>query len=100
MIFSPPLQSVGRDRLLRADSTSCLYLSQLSFFRGHRFDIDLGWWSSSSLMRIGRWSELSADSVCQEHDVLIMEVYGNETSRELGSAFYGNLVGLAQLRIP
>ena len=32
-IFSYLLQYVGRERLLGAASTSCLYLSQLSFFR-------------------------------------------------------------------
>ena len=32
-IFSSLWQSVGRERLLRAASTSCQYLSQLSFFR-------------------------------------------------------------------
>ena len=32
-IFSSLWQSVGRERLLRAVSTSCLYLSQLAFFR-------------------------------------------------------------------
>ena len=32
-IFSSLWQSVGRERLLRAASTSCLYLSQLAFFR-------------------------------------------------------------------
>ena len=31
-IFSCLWQSVGRERLLRAASTSCLYLSQLAFF--------------------------------------------------------------------
>ena len=32
-IFSSLWQPVGRDRLLKAASTSCLYLSQLSFYR-------------------------------------------------------------------
>ena len=32
-IFSSLWQHVGRERLLRASSTSCLYLSQLAFFR-------------------------------------------------------------------
>ena len=32
-IFSSLCQSVGRERLLRAASTSCVYLSQLAFFR-------------------------------------------------------------------
>ena len=50
-------------------------------------------------MRIGRWSELSVDSVCQEHEVM-REVYDNETYGELGSAFGGTLVGLSQLSIP
>ena len=34
-IFSSLWQSVGRERLLRAASTSCLYLSQLAFFKVH-----------------------------------------------------------------
>ena len=46
-IFSSLLQSVGRESLLRAASTSCLYLSQLAFFR---FDIGLGWRASSSVI--------------------------------------------------
>ena len=37
-------------------------------------------------MRIGRWSELSVDMVCQEHEVM-READANETSGELGSAF-------------
>ena len=42
-------------------------------------------------MRIGRWSELSVDSVChQEHEVMRD---ANETSCELGSAFGGNSCG-------
>ena len=32
-IFLSLWQSVGRERLLRAAFTSCLYLSQLAFFR-------------------------------------------------------------------
>ena len=52
-----------------------------------------------NLMRIGRWSELSVDSVCQEHEVM-RDADANETSGELGSAFGGTLVGLSQLRIP
>ena len=43
-------------------------------------------------MRIGRWSELSVDSVCQEHEVM-RDADANETSGELGSAFGGTLVG-------
>ena len=38
-------------------------------------------------MRIGRWSELSVDSVCQDHEVM-RDVDANET-------FGGTLVGLA-----
>ena len=37
-------------------------------------------------MRIGSWSELSVDRVCQEHEVM-READANETSGELGSAF-------------
>ena len=48
-------------------------------------------------MRIGRWSELSVDSVCQEHEVMRDS---DETSSELGSALGGTPVGVAQLRIP
>ena len=40
-------------------------------------------------MRIGRWSELSVDRVCHEHEVM-REVDANESSGELGS-------GLAEL---
>ena len=43
-------------------------------------------------MRIGRWSELSVDSVCQEHEVM-RDADANETSGELGSALGGTLVG-------
>ena len=51
------------------------------------------------IMIIGRWSELSVNSVCQKHKV-IREANANETSGELGSAFGGTLVGLSHLRIP
>ena len=50
-------------------------------------------------MRIGKWSELSVDRFCQEHEVM-REVDANETSGKLGSAFSGTLVGLSQLSIP
>ena len=50
-------------------------------------------------MRIGRWSELSVDMLCQEHEVM-SEVDSNETSGELGSAFSGILVELSRLSIP
>ena len=43
-------------------------------------------------MRIGRWSELSVNSVCQEHEVM-READANETSGELASAFGRTLVG-------
>ena len=39
-------------------------------------------------MRIGRWSELSVDRVCQEHKVM-REIDANKTSGKLGSAFDG-----------
>ena len=42
-------------------------------------------------MRIGSWSELSVDMVCQEHEVM-REVDANEISGELGSA--GQIVSL------
>ena len=50
--FSSLWQSVGRERLLRAASTSCLYLSQLAFLGSHRFDVDLGCRASSSVIII------------------------------------------------
>ena len=50
-------------------------------------------------MRIGRWSELSVDMVCQENEVM-RDADVNETSGELGSALDGTLVGVSQLRIP
>ena len=50
-------------------------------------------------LRIGRWSELSGDRVCQKHEVM-RKVDANEASDELGSAFGGTLVGLSQLSIP
>ena len=50
-------------------------------------------------MRIGRWSELSVNSVFQDHEVM-READANETYGELGSAFGGTLMGLSQLRIP
>ena len=50
-------------------------------------------------MRIGRWSKLSVDSVCHEHEVM-RDADAIETSGELGSAFGGTLVELSQLRIP
>ena len=49
-------------------------------------------------MRIGRLSELSVDSVCQEHEVM-RDADANETC-ELGSALGETLVGMSQLRIP
>ena len=49
-------------------------------------------------MRIGIWSEVSINSVCQEHEVT-RDVDANETSGKLRSAFGGTLVGLSQLRI-
>ena len=99
--FSSLWQSVGRERLLRAASTSCLYLSQLAFFRFTyvRRRPGLEGVFICNLMRIGRWSELSVDSICQEHEVM-RDAGANETSGELGSAFGGTLVGLSQLRIP
>ena len=43
-------------------------------------------------MKIGRWSELSVDRVCQEHEVM-KDADANETSGELSSALGGTLVG-------
>ena len=50
-------------------------------------------------MRIGRWSRLSVDSFCQEHEVM-RDADANETSGELGCVLAGTLVGVSQLRIP
>ena len=50
-------------------------------------------------MRIGRWSALSIDRVCQEHEV-IKEADANQTSGKLGSALGVTVVGVSQLRIP
>ena len=52
-----------------------------------------------NLMRIGRWSEISVDMVCLEHEVM-REAEANETSGELVSAFGRTLVGLSQLKMP
>ena len=52
-----------------------------------------------NLMRIGRWSELSLNSVCQEHEVM-REANANETSGELWSAFGRTPVVMSQVRIP
>ena len=49
-------------------------------------------------MRIGTWSELSINSVCQVH-VVMRDADANETSGKLGYEFGGTLVGLSQLRI-
>ena len=95
-IVSSLWQSVGRERLLRAVSTSCLYLSQFAFFRltlvRRRPGVEVVF--ICNLMRIGSWSKLSVDRVCQEHEVM-REVDANETSGELGSAFVRTLVGLS-----
>ena len=45
-------------------------------------------------MRIGRWSELSIDRICQEHEVM-MDADANETSSELGSVLGGTFVGVS-----
>ena len=50
-------------------------------------------------MGIGRWSELSVDRFCGEHEVM-READASETSGELGSALGETLVGVSQLRIP
>ena len=97
-IFSSLWQSVGRECLLRAASISCLYLSQLAIFRliyvQRRPGMEVVF--ICNLMKIGRWSKLSADWVCQEHEVM-REVNVNETFGELNSAFGGTLVGVSQL---
>ena len=60
-IFSSLRQSVGRERLLRAASTSCLYLSQLAFF-------GLTPWVVASMAGSSRWGPYSnsADDGCSE----------------------------------
>ena len=87
--------------MLRAVSTSCLYLSQSAFFRltqvRRRPGVEVVF--ICNLMRIGRWSELSVDRVYHEHEVM-REVDANETYGERSSAFDGTLVGLSQLSIP
>ena len=100
-IFSSLWQYVGRECLLRVVSTSCLYPSQLSFFRLTyvRRRPGLEGVFICNLMRIGIWSGLSVNNVCQEHAVM-READANETSGELGSAFGRTLVGLPQFRIP
>ena len=50
-------------------------------------------------MRISRWSELSVDMVCQEHEVMGV-ADANETSGELGSALGETFVVVYQLRMP
>ena len=44
-------------------------------------------------MKIGRWSELSVESVCQEIEVM-READTNETSGELGYVIGRTLVGV------
>ena len=100
-IFSSLWQSVGRERLLRAASTSCLYLSQLAFVKLTYVQRKPGLEGVfiCNQMRIGRWYEVSVNSVCQEHEVM-RDADATETSGELGYGFGGTLVGLFQLRIP
>ena len=50
-------------------------------------------------MKVGRWSELSVDRVCEKHEV-IRDDDAHETSGKLGSVFGGTLVVLSHLRIP
>ena len=59
----------------------CLYLSQLAFFRLTyvRRRPGLEGVFTCNRMRIDRWSALSINSVCQEHDVM-READANETS--------------------
>ena len=57
-ILSSLWHSVGREPFLIAASTFCMYLYQLSFI--------------CNLMRIGIWSELSVNSVCQVHVVVVV----------------------------
>ena len=49
-ILSSIWESVRIERLFSAAYTSPMYLSQFSFFMLHRFDVDLGRWSSSSVI--------------------------------------------------
>ena len=84
--------------LLTVASTSCLYLSQFSFFRlilvRRRPGLVVVF--ICDIIRIGRWSELNIDRVCQEHEVM-READVNETSGKLGSAFVGTLVVVSLL---
>ena len=95
---------VGKNRYSMTFAQGGLYFLSVSipvglFFGSHRFDVGLDGVFICNLMRIGRWFELSVDSVCQEHEV-VRDADANETSGERGSAFGGTLVGLSQLRIP
>ena len=53
----------------------------------------------SNIIRIGRASEVSVNSVFQEHEVM-READGNETSGELATTFDGTLVEMSQLKMP
>ena len=72
-----------------------MYLFQVAFFRLTKVRSRPGMVVVfiCNLMRIGKWSELSVDRVCQEHEVM-REVDAIETSGELGSAFGGTRVGV------
>ena len=50
-----------------------------------------------NLIRMGRWSELMVVCVCHSDEVM-READANDTSRELGSAFPGSLVGESVFR--
>ena len=50
-------------------------------------------------MRIGKWSDLRVDRVCQEHEVM-SGADANEISCKLGSPFGGTLGGGVSQRIP
>ena len=48
-------------------------------------------------IRIGRWYEFMVVCVCDSNEVM-READANDTSREMGSAFPGSLVGASALR--
>ena len=52
-----------------------------------------------NLKRIGKWSELIVDRVCQTHHEVMRDADANETSGELSSALVGTLLWVSQLRI-
>ena len=75
----------------------CIYPSW-PFLGSHRFDVGLGLEGVfiCNLMRIGRWSEQSVDSVCQEHEVM-RDTNANETSVDLVCHFSSSCIGRSRV---